>query len=164
MSQWIFRELGPDVPLHFTAFHPDFKMTELAPTPAATLERARRIALDEGLRYVYTGNVHDRDGRHHVLPRLRRGADRARLAPHRATTGSRRRAAARTAARRFAGRFEAFEARAQFGRRRIPPPGVRLVLESARFADKLGTGGNVPDPWVSATTRDAARAAPGAAR
>jgi pyruvate formate lyase activating enzyme len=56
---WIARELGPDVPLHFTAFHPDHKMTDVAPTPVATLERARRIGLDAGLQYVYTGNVHD---------------------------------------------------------------------------------------------------------
>ena len=60
--KWIMRELGPDVPLHFTAFHPDYKMTDLPPTPAATLTRARDIALREGLRYVYTGNVHDRTG------------------------------------------------------------------------------------------------------
>ena len=62
MSQWIYRELGPDVPLHFTAFHPDFKMMDLPPTPASTLTRSRAIALEEGLRYVYTGNVHDNEG------------------------------------------------------------------------------------------------------
>jgi pyruvate formate lyase activating enzyme len=62
MCAWIARELGPDVPLHFTAFHPDYKMTDLPRTPAATLSRARDIALRSGLRYVYTGNVHDRDG------------------------------------------------------------------------------------------------------
>ncbi len=62
MSKWIARELGPDVPLHFTAFHPDYKMTDLPHTPAATLTRSREIALREGLRYVYTGNVHDRTG------------------------------------------------------------------------------------------------------
>ena len=56
------KELGPDVPLHFTAFHPDYKMTDVPPTPAATLTRARSIALDEGLHYVYTGNVHDAEG------------------------------------------------------------------------------------------------------
>jgi len=61
-SRWIARELGLDVPLHFSAFHPDWKMTDVPPTPSATLERARRIALAEGLRYVYTGNVHDTDG------------------------------------------------------------------------------------------------------
>jgi len=62
-SQWILQNLGPDVPLHFTAFHPDYKMTDLPPTPAATLSRARQIALKNGLHYVYTGNVHDHGGR-----------------------------------------------------------------------------------------------------
>jgi pyruvate formate lyase activating enzyme len=62
LSAWFAAELGRDVPLHFTAFHPDYKMTDLAPTPASTLSRARRIARAEGLRYVYTGNVRDRDG------------------------------------------------------------------------------------------------------
>ncbi|MBL8471857.1 MAG: AmmeMemoRadiSam system radical SAM enzyme [Rhodocyclaceae bacterium] len=62
LSRWVMRELGPDVPLHFTAFHPDWKLTELPPTPPATLARARNIALAEGLRYVYTGNVHDKKG------------------------------------------------------------------------------------------------------
>ena len=62
MSKWIVRELGPDVPLHLTAFHPDYKMTDLTATPPATLVRSREIALAEGVRYVYTGNVHDRTG------------------------------------------------------------------------------------------------------
>jgi pyruvate formate lyase activating enzyme len=61
-SKWIMENLGPDVPLHFTAFHPDWKMTDIAATPAATLTRAREIALRAGLRYVYTGNVHDETG------------------------------------------------------------------------------------------------------
>jgi pyruvate formate lyase activating enzyme len=60
--KWIARELGPDVPLHFTAFHPDYKMTDIGHTPATTLSRARNIALGHGLRYVYTGNVHDPEG------------------------------------------------------------------------------------------------------
>ncbi|HEY6966567.1 MAG TPA: AmmeMemoRadiSam system radical SAM enzyme, partial [Burkholderiales bacterium] len=59
---WIARHLGADVPLHFTAFHPDWKMTDIEATPPATLARARAIALRAGLRYVYTGNVHDEDG------------------------------------------------------------------------------------------------------
>jgi pyruvate formate lyase activating enzyme len=62
LSDWVLTNLGPEVPLHFTAFHPDFKMTELRPTPSATLTRARRIALDAGLKHVYTGNVHDVEG------------------------------------------------------------------------------------------------------
>jgi pyruvate formate lyase activating enzyme len=59
---WLSRELGPDVPLHFTAFHPDWKMTDVASTPATTLQRARTIALQQGLNYVYVGNVHDTAG------------------------------------------------------------------------------------------------------
>jgi pyruvate formate lyase activating enzyme len=62
MSAWIGEHLGPDVPLHFTAFHPDFKMLDVTPTPPATLTRARAIAQRNGLHYVYTGNVHDRAG------------------------------------------------------------------------------------------------------
>ncbi len=62
LSEWIAAELGPDVPLHFTAFHPDFRMTDYPPTPPATLFRARKIALEAGLHYVYTGNVVDRAG------------------------------------------------------------------------------------------------------
>jgi len=59
---WIAKELGPDVPLHFTAFHPDWKMLDVPETPPATLTRAREIALKAGLNYVYTGNVHDTTG------------------------------------------------------------------------------------------------------
>jgi pyruvate formate lyase activating enzyme len=62
MARWVVERLGPDVPLHFTAFHPDFKMLDVPPTPPATLTRAREIALQSGLRYVYTGNVHDVEG------------------------------------------------------------------------------------------------------
>jgi pyruvate formate lyase activating enzyme len=62
LSAWVARDLGLDVPLHFTAFHPDYRMTDRPPTPPATLRRARDIARAHGLRYVYTGNVHDREG------------------------------------------------------------------------------------------------------
>jgi pyruvate formate lyase activating enzyme len=61
-SEWIAENLGLDVPLHFTAFHPDYKMRDVPPTPPATLTRARDIARRAGLRYVYTGNVHDSEG------------------------------------------------------------------------------------------------------
>jgi len=62
MSEWIVSELGTDVPLHFSAFHPDYKMQHIARTPKETLTRARAVALDAGLQYVYTGNVHDAEG------------------------------------------------------------------------------------------------------
>jgi pyruvate formate lyase activating enzyme len=62
LSAWVARDLGPDVPLHFSAFHPDYRMTDVPATPKATLTRARAIARAEGLRFVYTGNVHDREG------------------------------------------------------------------------------------------------------
>jgi pyruvate formate lyase activating enzyme len=59
LSAWFMDHLGPNVPLHFTAFHPDWKMRDKLPTPGRTLIEARRIATTAGLRYVYTGNVHD---------------------------------------------------------------------------------------------------------
>jgi pyruvate formate lyase activating enzyme len=60
--------MGPDVPLHFSAFHPAWKMTDRPPTPPATLTRARRIAREAGLRHVYTGNVHDPEGQTTFCP------------------------------------------------------------------------------------------------
>ncbi len=62
MCRWVVDELGPEVPMHFSAFHPDFRMREVPPTPPATLSRARHIAIQNGVRYAYTGNVHDADG------------------------------------------------------------------------------------------------------
>ncbi len=62
MTQWVVEHLGPDVPMHFTAFHPDFKMTNLPRTPTATLEAACAIAKKNGVRHAYTGNVHDKSG------------------------------------------------------------------------------------------------------
>jgi pyruvate formate lyase activating enzyme len=62
MCRWLRDNVGKDVPLHFTAFHPDWKMKDKAPTPVETLHQAREIAINLGLKYVYTGNVHDLDG------------------------------------------------------------------------------------------------------
>ncbi|MDQ6970452.1 MAG: AmmeMemoRadiSam system radical SAM enzyme [Mariprofundus sp.] len=62
MCDWIVEYVGSDVPLHFTAFHPDWKMQDIPATAASTLTRARHIAQQSGLRYVYTGNVHDNTG------------------------------------------------------------------------------------------------------
>jgi pyruvate formate lyase activating enzyme len=62
MTAWVVEHLGPDVPMHFSAFHPDFKMRDHRHTPPTTLQRARRIAMANGVRYAYTGNVHDHNG------------------------------------------------------------------------------------------------------
>ena len=62
LAEWVVRELGTDVPLHFTAFHPDWKLADAEPTPPSTLTLARQIAMDSGLHYVYTGNIHDTEG------------------------------------------------------------------------------------------------------
>jgi len=62
MTAWVVEELGPDVPMHFSAFHPDWKLRDRPATPAATLARARQIALANGVRYAYTGNVYDEEG------------------------------------------------------------------------------------------------------
>ncbi len=57
LTKWIVGEIGPDVPIHFTRFHPDYKLTHLPPTPVATLERAREIAMKQGVHYAFVGNV-----------------------------------------------------------------------------------------------------------
>ena len=62
MTSWVVETLGPDVPMHFTAFHPDWKMRDTPATSSETLSRARQIALKNGMHYAYTGNVHDRAG------------------------------------------------------------------------------------------------------
>ncbi|MEE2828388.1 MAG: AmmeMemoRadiSam system radical SAM enzyme [Myxococcota bacterium] len=62
MTRWVVAELGPDVPMHFSAFHPDWKMMDTPRTPPETLSRARTIARHNGVRHAYTGNVHDRQG------------------------------------------------------------------------------------------------------
>jgi pyruvate formate lyase activating enzyme len=68
LSEWVMARLGPDVPLHFTAFHPDYKMLDIPATPPRTLTMARDIARDVGLHFVYTGNVHDEAGQSTYCP------------------------------------------------------------------------------------------------
>ena len=126
MTRWIAERLGLDVPLHFTAFHPDYKMLDVAPTPPATLTRARAIALGNGLHHVYTGNVHYIEGGTTFCPtchealvqrdwyavlscRIETCGDARGTCPHCGTP--------------IAGRFGAFTG--GFGRRRIP---VRMVV------------------------------------
>jgi pyruvate formate lyase activating enzyme len=62
MTRWVVEKLGPDVPMHFTAFHPDWKMCDTMPTPPSTLIKARNIAMANGVKYAYVGNVHDESG------------------------------------------------------------------------------------------------------
>jgi pyruvate formate lyase activating enzyme len=118
-GRWILRELGPEVPLHFSAFHPDFKMRDVPPTPRATLRRAREIARGLGLRYVYTGNVHDRDGDTTYCPGC--GAalierDWYRIEGYRLTDDGH----CPDCGTAIAGRWQPFQVKAQFGPRRIP--------------------------------------------
>jgi len=117
LSRWIRRELGPEVPLHFTAFHPDHKMPDVPPTPAATLIRARRLAMDEGLHYVYTGNVRHAEGDTTYCPGCRRPLierDWHRIVHYRLTPQGRCPHCGHAIAGRFA------ERAGHFGRRRIP--------------------------------------------
>jgi pyruvate formate lyase activating enzyme len=68
LCAWLAGEIGPDVPVHFTRFHPDYRLMNLPPTPISTLERAREIALAAGLRYPYVGNVPGHPGNHTYCP------------------------------------------------------------------------------------------------
>ncbi|GAB4278845.1 MAG: hypothetical protein Kow0065_24800 [Methylomicrobium sp.] len=74
MTQWVVENLGPDVPMHFTAFHPDWKMLDTPHTPVESLLLARRIAIKNGIRYAYVGNVHHKEAEstycHHCGKRL----------------------------------------------------------------------------------------------
>jgi pyruvate formate lyase activating enzyme len=72
MCDWILTNLGDSVPLHFTAFHPDFKMRNKPPTPASTLKEARQLALSAGLKYCYLGNVLDREGQTTYCPQCKK--------------------------------------------------------------------------------------------
>ena len=116
-AKWIRQELGPDVPVHFTAFHPDYKMGDIPATPAATLTRARDIAMKEGLNYVYTGNVHDAAGGATYCTGCRKPLivrDWHRIEDYKLTPEG----ACPDCGTKVPGRFEAFDK--QFGRRRIP--------------------------------------------
>lgn len=117
MCAWIARELGPDVPLHFTAFHPDHRMPDVPRTPLPTLVRAREIALEAGLHFVYTGNVHHRDGDRTCCAGCGTALierDRYTLLRYRITSDGR----CPDCSRPVPGRFDA--APGDFGPRRIP--------------------------------------------
>lgn len=117
MCQWIRNELGIDVPLHFSAFHPDYKMPDIPATPPATLVRARNIGIREGLQYVYTGNVHHQEGDTTFCPDCKTPLivrDWYQINKYRLTVDGRC-PDCKTA---IAGRFDA--SAGSFGRRRIP--------------------------------------------
>lgn len=123
LSEWVLKALGPDVPLHFTAFHPDWKLKDLPPTPPATLTRARRIAREVGLRYVYTGNVHDPQGGTTYCPACGTALierDWYEILGYRLTADGR----CPQCDTPIAGRFQPFEK--AFGARRIPVAMHRL--------------------------------------
>ncbi|MHB9119748.1 MAG: AmmeMemoRadiSam system radical SAM enzyme [Burkholderiales bacterium] len=117
MCQWILKELGNEVPLHFTAFHPDYKMLDVAPTPPEMLDHARDIALRLGLRYVYTGNIYDVDGGTTFCPNCKKALivrDWYEITGYHLTPEGHCPACDTL----VAGRFELY--RGQFGRHRIP--------------------------------------------
>ena len=72
LVNWILGEIGPDVPVHFTRFHPDYQLLNLPPTPVATLERFRDYSISRGLRFVYVGNVPNHPGNHTYCPQCRK--------------------------------------------------------------------------------------------
>jgi pyruvate formate lyase activating enzyme len=72
LIEWISGEIGPDVPVHFTRFHPDYQLLNLPPTPVATLERARDMALSKGMHYPYVGNVPGHPGNHTYCPKCKK--------------------------------------------------------------------------------------------
>ncbi len=119
MTRWIAQELGADVPLHFSAFHPDYKMGDIPATPPRTLTRARDIAMRNGLHYVYTGNVHDTDGGTTYCPSCESPLivrDWYRIEDYRLTPEGR----CPHCQMKIAGHFEPFSLSRQFGNRRQP--------------------------------------------
>ncbi len=115
MSEWIVENLGQDVPIHFTAFHPDYRMKDIPRTPASTLERARKIAMDGGIRYVYTGNVRDLEGATTSCPECRQELivrDWHRIVEYRAGDGT-----CPDCGTKIPGKFD--PVRESFGNRRI---------------------------------------------
>ena len=72
LIDWILGEIGPDVPLHFSRFHPDYQLLNLPPTPVATLERAYNMAMSSGIHYAYVGNVPDHRGNNTYCPNCKK--------------------------------------------------------------------------------------------
>lgn len=123
LTRWVHESLGPDVPLHFTAFHPDYKMGEVPATPRDTLTRARQIGRDAGLHHVYTGNVRDREGATTVCPGCQAALierDGYRITRFDLAVGPGEQGACPHCATPIAGRFSPLRPAESFGSRRIP--------------------------------------------
>ena len=116
MCDWILENLGDDVPVHFTAFHPDFRLTNRPPTPAKTLIRAREQAVKAGIKFAYTGNVNDVDRQSTYCPACKKRLierDWYELGRFNIKGG-----ACLHCGERIAGVFE--DSRGNWGRRRLP--------------------------------------------
>jgi pyruvate formate lyase activating enzyme len=125
MTEWVVSELGEDVPMHFTAFHSDYRMLDRPATPPETLQWARRIALESGVRHAYTGNVRDRAGQStycHACGAVLIGRDGYTLAEWNLTPAG----ACRACGTRLAGVFDGPPG--DWGGRRLP---VRLGAAGA---------------------------------
>lgn len=117
MCEWIAKELGINVPLHFSAFHPDYKLSDIPQTPTETVVRARNIALNAGLNYVYTGNVHYTEGDTTFCPSCNSELivrDWYEIKQYHLTADGR----CTNCSTAIAGRYDQFVG--QFGRQRIP--------------------------------------------
>ena len=129
MCNWLRKELGRDVPIHFSAFHPDYKMQDIPATPASTLIRAREIALRTGLDYVYTGNVHHREGDTTFCPRCKTSVierDWYQIDNYRLTSAGH----CPQCNAEIAGRFD--KSAGDFGRQRIPVRIARDLIVTMR--------------------------------
>lgn len=142
LARWMLQELGPDVPLHFTAFHPDYKMRDRPRTPPQTVIRARQIALEQGLRYVYTGNIHDPAGGTTHCP----GCGQAVIVRdwHQITGYALHGAACMHCGTAIAGHFHPpGQPLRQFGRQRIPlrfQPAIAASKPASSTADTIAAG------------------------
>ncbi|NQT12877.1 MAG: AmmeMemoRadiSam system radical SAM enzyme, partial [Planctomycetes bacterium] len=140
MCGWVVEELGCDVPLHFSAFHPDFRMTDRPPTPPSTLAAAYDIARNAGVHYVYTGNIHDRDRQSTYCPAC--GEMLIERDGYRLGTYALKRDKCRHCGEPIAGRFDAKPG--DWGSRRLP---VRIAAYAQpKTNPRVPTGGTTMDP------------------
>ena len=150
MTRWVVEHCGPDVPMHFSAFHPDWKMRDVPATPPATLTRARAIAMANGVRYAYTGNVHDPRGRHDVPAPAATGRSSSATGTTSGPTGSTTTGGASGCGTPIAGRLRragravGSQAPARAHRR---GRGVAMMLTRARAGARGGPGPGARGGW-----------------